>query len=520
MQDHTELQKALAKQKQHALEYARERDQWSCRLEQQRNEEHSSELDELRKQLAAAEARLDAEHRAFHALTLQRDEALQQVEELKSSLATARSRLDQANQQVNVAKHYVRPVTAASGPATAAGSPATHSILNQVAMYVGGAFLTIAALFTSLAFQDAQSNAVAQRQSGAVAVTALETTQLSVSKDGSTDKNRKGSTDKKKPPPTSDKGKTRVASTKTSQHRQWGPALLVPDPGFARSAAKFDPLVQKQQKNLLTLGFDIGKADGFKGLRTRLALEEFESLYLPGSTIQLTDDQLSAVLGSYANMARNDADRFGMDRGVLAAIRLSSVRTGVDFAYLMKLAATESNFEPEIKATGSSATGLYQFTRDTWLNTIKKHGASYGLNHYAGAIEFYVTRGGYQRPMVKDKALYKHLLELRKNPRVSAMMVAETVRDNQRKLSFSLDRAPTQTDLYLTHFLGTDGAIAFLRALEETPDIHAGKMFPAAAKSNQDIFHAKPSDPRTVDEVYELFGNKFSTSRYDDLALN
>ncbi len=513
MQDHTELQKALAKQKQHALQYARERDQWSCRLEQQRNEEHSSELDELRKQLAAAQARLDAEHSVFDALTLQRDEALQQVQELKSSLATARSRLDQANQQVNVPKHYVRP-------ATAAGSPATHSILNQVAIYVGGAFLTIAALFTSLAFQDAQSNVAAQRQSGAVAVTALETTQLSVSKNGSTDKNRKGSTDKKKPPPTSGKGKTRVAGTKTSQHRQWGPALLMADPGVARSAAKFDLQVQKQQKNLLTLGFDLGEADGFKGLRTRQALEEFASLYLPESTVQLTDDQLSAVLGSYASMARNDADRFGMDRGVLSAIRLSSVRTGVEFSYLMKLAATESNFEPGIKATGSSATGLYQFTRDTWLNTIKKHGAGYGLNDYVEAIEFYVTRSGYQRPMVKDKVLHKHLLELRKNPRLSAMMVAETVRDNQRKLSFSLNREPSQTDLYLTHFLGTDGALAFLKALEETPDIHAGKIFPAAAKSNQDIFHSKPSDPRTVDEVYELFGNKFSTSRFDDLALN
>ena len=190
-------------------------------------------------------------------------------------------------------------------------------------------------------------------------------------------------------------------------------------------------------------------------------------------------------------MARNDAERFGMDRGVLAAVRLGSVRTGVDFSYMMKLAAAESNFEPGIKATGSSATGLYQFTRDTWLNTVKKYGASYGIEDYAAAIEFYVTRSGYQRPMVKDKAVLEHLLELRKNPRLSAMLVAETVRDNQRKLSFSLNREPSQTDLYLTHFLGTDGAITFLKALEETPDVHAGKMFPAAAKSNQDVYSTR-----------------------------
>ena len=140
------------------------------------------------------------------------------------------------------------------------------------------------------------------------------------------------------------------------------------------------------------------------------------------------------ITESYANLARSDAARFGMDRGVVAAIRLSSVRTGVEFSYLMKLAATESNFEPGIKSPTSSATGIYQFTHDTWLNAIKAHGASYGLADYAQAIEYYVTRSGYQRPMVADDALYRHLLQLRKNPRLAAMMAAESVRDNQRRL--------------------------------------------------------------------------------------
>lgn len=505
MREQTELQKALAKRKQHALQYARERDQWSCRLQQQRNKEHSSELKTLREQLSEARSELEAERRAFHALTLQRDEALREVRKLKSSLATAMSQLEQADQQIDV----VKPVHTPAVPVNK--QVENHSVVNQAAIYAGGAFLTIAALFTSFAFQEAQSN-VAERQPVAVAVTALEAEQLA---------EKKGKkSDKKKPAPTSGKRKTRVANKNSVEHRQWGPVLFMPESGTAKPHVVFDPVVQEQQKNLLMLGFDLGEADGFKGLRTRQALEEFASLYLPQSSQQLTDAQLSAVIRSYANLARSDTDRFRKDRGVLAAIRLSSVRTGVEFSYLMKLAAAESNFEPEVKAAGSSATGLYQFTRDTWLNVLKKHGSSYGLEDYVKDIEFYVTRSGYQRPMVKDKALLKHLLELRKNPRISAMMVAETVRDNQRKLSFSLNRQPTQTDLYLTHFLGTDGAIAFLKALEETPDVHAGKMFPAAAKSNQDVFHSKPSNPRTVDEVYELFGNKFSTRRYDDLALN
>ena len=181
----------------------------------------------------------------------------------------------------------------------------------------------------------------------------------------------------------------------------------------------------------------------------------------------------------------------------------------------MELAAAESNFNPVSKAVGSSATGLYQFTHDTWLNTVKTHGDKYGLGDYAAQIEYYVTRAGYQRPMVRDEAVYQHLLDLRLNPRVSAMMAAETVRDSSQRLAFSFDREPARTDLYLMHFLGYDGAISFLQALDEKPDTFAKEMFPAAAKSNKDIFHPRICEPRTVNEVYKLFEQKFNTSLYD-----
>jgi hypothetical protein len=182
----------------------------------------------------------------------------------------------------------------------------------------------------------------------------------------------------------------------------------------------------------------------------------------------------------------------------------------------MKLAATESNFQPTSEAATSSATGLYQFTHDTWLNVLKTHGASYGLvADYAENIEYYVTRSGYRRPFVRDTSTYQHLLALRKNPRIAAMMAAEMVLDNQQKLVHTLERQPTETDLYLTHFLGTDDAITFLESLEQSPDVHAVELFPEAASSNREIFHPDTCAPRTVDEVYALFGEKLSNRRYE-----
>ena len=317
------------------------------------------------------------------------------------------------------------------------------------------------------------------------------------------------------------KSSSRTARAKKATKRQWGPSLVMPEPADKKRHSVFDPIVKQQQENLLTLGFAVGKADGFKGARTRQAIEEFRALYLPDSGKQLKDADLTVLMASYANLARSDAARFGIDHGIVAAIRLSSIRTGVDFSYLMKLAAAESNFKPKSKSATSSATGMYQFTHNTWLNTLKTYGAKYGLvGDYASNIEHYETRYGYQRPIVRNEAMYQHLLELRKNPRVSAIMAAEMIRDSEQILTHSFDRKPTQTDLYLTHFLGTDEAITFLRSLEQSPEVHAVELFPEAASSNRNIFHPKSSAPRTVDEVYALFGKKFNTSRYDDIAAN
>jgi hypothetical protein len=371
--------------------------------------------------------------------------------------------------------------------------------------------MAVASLLSASVFHNAQSN-VKNNQLEESAMSALETGQIV--------RGDKPSASSNTQPSRPVKEKTRLAIAIQATQHQWGPLLVMPEPEAKKRYYAFDPLVKEQQENLLTLGFDIGEADGFKGLHTRQAIAEFRALYLPDSAKQLKDSELAVIIANYANLASSDAARFGIDHGIVAAIRLSSVRTGVNFSYLMKLAATESNFDPASEAATSSATGIYQFTHDTWLNTIKTHGAKYGLvAEYAANIEYYETRYGHQRPTVRDESMYQHLLALRKNPRISAIMAAETVRDNQQILAYSFDREPTETDLYLTHFLGTDEAITFLQSLEQSPNAHAVEIFPRAASSNHDIFHPRTCAPRTVDEVYAHFGEKFRTRRYD-LATN
>src|SRR3546814_9370713 len=69
----------------------------------------------------------------------------------------------------------------------------------------------------------------------------------------------------------------------------------------------------------------------------------------------------------------------GLAVPVRDAVQSASARTGIDFDYLVDVARVESRFNPTAQAPTSSARGLYQFTRQTWLATLDRHGASHGL---------------------------------------------------------------------------------------------------------------------------------------------
>jgi hypothetical protein len=269
-------------------------------------------------------------------------------------------------------------------------------------------------------------------------------------------------------------------------------------------------LTRQQIDDLQVLGFAPGKA----GNRS---LAEVRSFYLPVTNAQPepSREEVESVLVYYADLARADEKKYQLDEQVLAAIRLGSLRTRVDFSFLMELADVESDFDPLARSPTSDAAGLYQFRANTWLDAVRAYGDKYGLGRYATRIEYTVDSKGVMQPMIKDAAVHDTVLGLRFDPRLSALLAAEHVRKNIQRLSSSLERQPGRTELYLTHFFGTTGAISFLKALADEPGKVAGEIFPGPARRNRLIFQNKARKPRTVAEVYNLFDRKFNTSRYE-----
>ena len=186
---------------------------------------------------------------------------------------------------------------------------------------------------------------------------------------------------------------------------------------------------------------------------------------------------------------------------VMDAVQNASARSGIDFDYLVDVARVESGYNPTAKAPTSSARGLYQFTKQTWLATLDRHGANHGLAWAADAI----GRDASGRLSVSDPTLRQQILDLRDDPAASSNMAAALTGDNRDYLETRIGRSAEPVDLYLAHFLGSGGAAKFLSALEANPDQPGASMMPEAAAANRSVFYGPDGSMRSLAEIRERF---------------
>src|SRR5690606_37108495 len=148
-------------------------------------------------------------------------------------------------------------------------------------------------------------------------------------------------------------------------------------------------------------------------------------------------------------------------------------------------------------ASTSSAAGLFQFVEQTWLATLKQHGAKYGYARYADLIE----KGADGRYQVRGGDARRTVMDLRLDPQAASLMAGELTSYHAAYLKGRTGRAPTPGDLYAAHFLGPQGAAKLVEAAQVRPSASAADLFPAAAQANKSIFY-RDGRPATVAEVY------------------
>jgi hypothetical protein len=183
------------------------------------------------------------------------------------------------------------------------------------------------------------------------------------------------------------------------------------------------------------------------------------------------------------------------------AIRQASRITGVPFDYLMRTAMRESSLNPDLKATTSTATGLFQMLEQTWLGLLEEEGAKFGYGRFADAIE----RTGPGRYRVADPELRAEIMELRRDPLANAVIGGGAfTRQNQAALTRALGRAPTEKELYVAHFFGPGQAARFLNMLADDPAGTVAGAFPQAAEANRSVFFDRAGKARSASDVFAV----------------
>ncbi len=216
--------------------------------------------------------------------------------------------------------------------------------------------------------------------------------------------------------------------------------------------------------------------------------------------------------------ASNPPIRLTPSAAIVGSIRQAAQTTDVDFGLLMAQAQQESGFRADAKASGSSATGLFQFIDSTWLGLVRQFGDKYGVGALAGTIS--VDSAG--RPSVADPATRQRILDLREDPRLSSALAAEYARLNKGELERTLGRPVGNTDIYLAHFLGAHGAATFLTALAQHGDTPAADLLPEAAQANHGVFYdGLTGRARSLADIYRSFGKRIEgdAARFSDPAV-
>jgi hypothetical protein len=185
---------------------------------------------------------------------------------------------------------------------------------------------------------------------------------------------------------------------------------------------------------------------------------------------------------------------------ITTAIRDAARATGASFDYLLRTAQRESNLDPSAKAPTSSASGLFQFTDQTWLETLKTSGPALGYGKYADSI-VQTASGQFSVP---DPAKRQAVMQLRNDPAAASAMAGALTKRNAATLAERIGRPPSEGELYAAHFLGAGGAVQLIAMNAAAPQTRAADAFPAAARANPAIFYDAHGSARSAAQVYAL----------------
>ncbi len=188
---------------------------------------------------------------------------------------------------------------------------------------------------------------------------------------------------------------------------------------------------------------------------------------------ELHPDETDAVSSSYLTFGDHRVPIWIVD-----SITRGAQASGADPVYMMALADKESSFIPHNKAATSSAEGLCS-------NSSPARGwrpSAHSEPSMATRRKLPPSKWSAASSSVPDERMREHILGLRRNAYVSALMAGELKMRDTATIEGKLGRKISRSEFYLSHFFGVDRARKFMSLVDDKPKQSAPRLFPAAAR--------------------------------------
>ncbi len=192
-------------------------------------------------------------------------------------------------------------------------------------------------------------------------------------------------------------------------------------------------------------------------------------------------------------------------REALPTLRRAAAGSHTPFTTLVGIAVAESSFRSDVRNTRSSATGPFQITERTWLELVKRYGASAGRADLAGLV----SRDDEGRTSVSAENRAR-VLDARNDLDLSARLTAKLCDENRAGLARKLGRPPSESEVRLAHFLGLGGATKLIQAAAETPDVSVKTLLPKAFAHNRATL-SENGKPMTASQAVALLDGRYAS---------
>lgn len=211
------------------------------------------------------------------------------------------------------------------------------------------------------------------------------------------------------------------------------------------------------------------------------------------------------------SVANSVAERFEAVKGSIAD---AARRVGIDPALFGSVLGFESaGFKTDAKAGTSSAAGLGQFIRSTFIEMLAKHGAKHPET---AAL---ASKAANFKSL--SKADRQQVLAARNDPVVSALLAAEYQKEGINALLREGAANPSSGEIYSKYVFGTGNKLA--SAARKNPHmsipeaVRSGLISQSAINANRSIFDGKNTIADVVSELdrrtgqYAMFGSQIAT---------